>query len=309
MSHKPKYIYAQQSGLLKERLAAAKKRIAPCHLCPRRCGVNRLDEELGICKTGHLAQVSGAFAHFGEEAPLVGSKGSGTIFFSYCNLRCNFCQNYETSHDGDGRSVTDEELAEIMLNLQNKGCHNINFVTPSHVVFQILSALEIAIEKGLCIPLVFNTGAYDCVETLKLLDGIIDIYMPDFKFWDKDIAEKTCGAANYSQIAQKAIKEMFRQVGDLKMDTDGIATEGLLLRHLVLPNKLAGTREIMHFIATQISKNTYTNIMPQYRPCGEANQMELMATHVTGEEFHEALNEARLEGILRLDKPRLFLFP
>jgi len=302
MSSHPKYINAQESGLLKERLETVKNRMTSCHLCPRQCGVNRLKGESGVCKTGHQARVSAAFAHFGEETPLVGSNGSGTIFFSYCNLLCNFCQNYETSHEGEGRTFIDEELAEIMLNLQNKGCHNINFVTPSHVVFQILSALEIAIENGLCIPLVYNTSAYDSVETLKLLDGIIDIYMPDFKFWNNEIAEKTCRAGNYPQIAQKAINEMFRQVGDLKINRDGIATEGLLIRHLVLPNNLAGTREIMHFIATQISKNTYTNIMPQYRPCGEACQMKLMASHVTGDEFHEALNEAKQAGIQRLDK-------
>jgi len=309
MPYYPKYIKAHQSGLLKERCITVKKRMESCDLCPRKCGINRLKDELGVCKTGQLARVSGAFAHFGEEKPLVGSKGSGTIFFSYCNLLCNFCQNYETSHDGDGRVLNDTELAQVMLNLQNEGCHNINFVTPSHMVFQILSALETAIENGLRVPLVYNTGAYDCVETLKLLEGIIDIYMPDFKFWDNDIAEKTCRASNYPQIARNAVKEMYRQVGDLKTDTNGIATEGILIRHLVLPNKLAGTREIMHFIATQISTNTYTNIMPQYRPCGQAYQMADMASHVTGDEFREALNEAKQEGILRLDKPRLFLFP
>jgi len=280
--------------------------MASCDLCPRMCGVNRLKDELGFCKTGHQARVSGAFAHFGEESPLVGSKGSGTIFFSYCNLLCNFCQNYETSHDGDGKTLTDNELAETMLNLQNEGCHNINFVSPSHVVFQILTALEIAVEKGLRIPLIFNTGAYDCVDTLKLLDGIIDIYMPDFKFWDNDIAEKTCRANNYPQIARNAVKEMYCQVGDLQINVNGIATQGLLLRHLVLPEKLAGTREIMKFIATHISKNTYTNIMPQYRPCGQAYQIKALSKHITGEEFHDALNAAKQEGIIRLDKPRWF---
>jgi putative pyruvate formate lyase activating enzyme len=304
-----KYNKIQKSDLLKERIEAVKKRMTSCDLCPRKCGVNRLKDEVGFCKTGQHAWVSGTFAHFGEESPLVGSKGSGTIFFSYCNLLCNFCQNYETSHNGDGRAVNDSELAEIMLNLQGQGCHNINFVTPSHVVYHILSASAIAIEKGLHIPLVFNTGAYDCVDTLKLLDGIIDIYMPDFKFWENDIAEKTCRASNYPQIAQSAIKEMYRQVGDLKMDSNGIAISGLLLRHLVLPHKLAGTREIMHFIATQLSKNTYTNIMPQYRPCGQAYQIADLASHISEEEFQDALNEAKQKGILRLDQPRCFLFP
>jgi len=306
MKKNPKYIQAYQSGRLEDRRITLQNRMTSCELCPRKCGINRLKDEVGICKTGQLARVSGAFAHFGEEAPLVGSKGSGTIFFSYCNLLCNFCQNYETSHLGDGRAVNKNELAEIMISLQNEGCHNINFVSPSHVVFQILSALEVAIEKGLRLPLVFNTAAYDCVETLELLDGIIDIYMPDFKFWNIDIAEKTCCAKNYPEIARLAIKEMYQQVGDLKINSSGIATSGLLLRHLVLPNKLAGTREIMRFIATQISNNTYTNIMPQYRPCGQASQIEGLASHVTAEEFKEAIHEAKQEGIHRLDKPRLF---
>ena len=206
-----------------------------CTLCPRECNVDRLSGDSGICKTQDKVLVSSYNPHFGEEAPLVGQEGSGTIFFAHCNLMCNFCQNYDISHEGHGQVIIDEQLAQIMLQLQNIGCHNINFVTPSHVVTQILSALEIAVENGLSVPLVYNTGGYDKVETLELLDGVFDIYMPDFKFWDSEIAEKTCNARDYPEIAQKAVVEMHRQVGDLVIDENGIAQRGLLVRHLVLP--------------------------------------------------------------------------
>jgi putative pyruvate formate lyase activating enzyme len=199
----------------------------------------------------------------------VGTHGSGTIFFSHCNLLCLFCQNYDISHEGHGEAVTADELAQIMLFLQDNGCHNINFVTPSHVVPQILAALEIAVPGGLRVPLVYNTSAYDRVETIKLLDGIIDIYMPDFKFWDPEPAKEICQAEDYPDIACAAIVEMHRQVGDLFLDESGLAYRGLLVRHLVMPFHMAGTRNIMDFIAKKISVNTYVNIMPQYRPCAE----------------------------------------
>ena len=280
-----------------------------CSLCPRECNVDRLSGDSGICKTQDRALVSSYNPHFGEEAPLVGRKGSGTIFFTHCNLMCNFCQNYDISHEGHGQTVIDEQLAQIMLHLQNIGCHNINFVTPSHVVAQILSALEVAVENGLSIPLVYNTGGYDKVETLQLLDGVFDIYMPDFKFWDSDTAEKTCNAKDYPEIAQKAFLEMHRQVGDLVIDDSGIAQRGLLVRHLVLPKELAGTRDVMWFLAEQISPNTYVNVMSQYRPCGKAAEIKDLTRSISDKEYQQAIEAAKEEGINRLDQPRrAFMF-
>jgi putative pyruvate formate lyase activating enzyme len=243
-------------------------------------------------------------AHFGEEAPLVGQNGSGTIFFAHCNLLCNFCQNFDISHGGEGHDVSDLELAQIMLDLQAAGCHNINFVTPSHVVPQILSALVLAADNGLDIPLVYNSSGYDSVDTLKMLDGVVDIYMPDFKFWDPSIAEQTCRAPDYPEAARKAIIEMHRQVGDLTLDAEGVAMHGLLVRHLVLPRDLAGTSRVMAFIAQQVSTRTYVNIMSQYRPCGRASEVEAMARSVTAEEYAQALAAANKAGITRLDRPR-----
>jgi len=217
---------------------------------------------------------------------------------------CLFCQNFDISHQSNGRQISDDELAGLMLALQNQGCHNINFVTPSHVVPQILSAVEIAVQRGLSIPLVFNTGGYDRIATLKLMDGVIDIYMPDFKFWDSHVAEMTCQAADYPKVAQKALIEMYRQVGDLQVDDAGIARRGLLIRHLVLPDGLAGTREIMRFIAQHISPDSYVNIMSQYRPCGRAAEVKGLNSHLLTKEYHLALKAAKREGITRLDQPR-----
>jgi len=225
--------------------------------------------------------VSSYNAHFGEEAPLVGSKGSGTIFFTHCNLLCIFCQNYDISHEGYGREISDGQLAAVMIHLQKTGCHNINFVTPSHVVPQILSALEIAVKEGLSVPLVYNTSGYDNVETLNLLEGVFDIYMPDFKFWDPKVAEETCNAKDYPEMARLALMEMHRQVGDLVTDEEGIARKGLLIRHLVLPYGLAGTRQVMRFIAEKISTNSYVNIMPQYRPCGRADEIKELSASLS----------------------------
>jgi putative pyruvate formate lyase activating enzyme len=235
----------------------------------------------------------------------VGSNGSGTIFFTHCNLLCLFCQNFDISHEGQGRPVSAKALAAMMMELQDQGCHNVNFVTPSHVVPQILEALDMAISEGLKIPLVFNTGAYDRVSTLKLLEGIVDIYMPDFKFWDPEIAQKSCDAEDYPEAARKAVREMHRQTGELVINEEGLAVRGLLVRHLVLPGGLAGTREVMRFLAKEISAETYVNIMPQYRPCGRANEVEgLGGRYPTKNEFAHALQAAGEEGIRRIDQRR-----
>ncbi|OQX12362.1 MAG: radical SAM protein [Desulfobacteraceae bacterium IS3] len=296
-SFQPVYIRTAESGLLKQKINAARNILTSCTLCPRKCRINRPAGETGVCKTGEKAWVSSFGPHFGEERPLVGHSGSGTIFFTHCNLLCIFCQNYDISHQGDGDEVSDETIAEMMMSLQNSGCHNINFVTPSHVVPQILSAVEIAIGYGLSVPLIYNTGAYDNVETLKFLDGVIDIYMPDFKFWDTEVARATCNAGDYPEIARLAVKEMYRQTGDLTMDDSGIARRGLLVRHLVMPDGLAGTREVMRFIASEISTDTYVNIMSQYRPCGRANEIDVLNRRPTRIEFDTALEIAKEEGI------------
>ncbi len=303
-STEPAYIETFKKGLFKEKIKKAYDILKSCTLCPRRCKVDRISGQLGICKTGARAYVSSYNPHFGEEAPLVGTYGSGTIFFTYCNLLCIFCQNYDISHEGYGEEVSNEEIARMMLILQDAGCHNINFVTPSHVVPQILSAVEIAIKDGLSVPLVYNTSGYDRVETLKLLDGVFDIYMPDFKFWDPEVAKKTTKARNYPEVARKALIEMHRQVGDLFIDKSGIARRGLLIRHLVLPHGLAGTREVMRFIAQNISTNSYVNIMPQYRPCGRAAEIKKLSGRITQKDYEMAVQAAKEEGITRLDRPR-----
>ncbi|MBW2429849.1 MAG: radical SAM protein [Deltaproteobacteria bacterium] len=306
---KPLYISSFERGLLKEKREKAYDVLKSCVLCPRRCGVDRLSGDTGICKTGSRAWVSSYNPHFGEEEPLVGLHGSGTIFFTHCNLLCLFCQNFDISHQSYGQKISDDELAGIMLALQKQGCHNINFVTPSHVVPQILSAVEIAAEHGLSVPLVFNTGGYDRVDTLKLLEGVFDIYMPDFKFWDPQFAESACRAGDYPEVARKALLEMHRQVGDLQVDEEGIARRGLLIRHLVLPGGLAGTRKIMRFIAQRLSPDSYVNIMSQYRPCGRAAEVEGLNSNLTAEGFQLAVQAAKEEGITRLDRPRrMFLF-
>lgn len=300
----PAYIRTFEKGLLQQKIKAARKLLSPCKLCPRKCSVDRLSGEIGVCKTASQAWVSSYNSHFGEESPLVGKHGSGTIFFTHCNLMCLFCQNFDISHEGHGQEVTDEELAAIMLALQQQGCHNINFVTPSHVVPQILAALEIAIQHGLCVPLVYNSGGYDLSSTLRLLEGVFDIYMPDFKFWNPELAESACQAADYAEVACKALKEMHRQVGDLIIDDSGIARKGLLIRHLVLPGGMAGTRKIMRFIAREISTRSYVNIMSQYRPCGRVAEISGLNALLSPTDYQTALQEAKKEGITRLDQPR-----
>jgi putative pyruvate formate lyase activating enzyme len=245
--------------------------------------------------------VSSYNAHFGEESCLVGTHGSGTIFFTHCNLLCTFCQNYDISHLGRGLEMSDEGIAPIMLELQERGCHNINFVTPSHVIPQIVTAVEIACRKGLKIPLIYNSGGYDSVESLKHLDGIIDIYMPDFKFSRTDTASETCNAPDYFEVARQAIKEMHRQVGDLEMDEKGIAKRGLLIRHLVMPDDLAGTESIMEFLADEISKDTYVNIMDQYYPCGKVDRNSSYGKSLSSGEYRSAVHMAISKGLHRFD--------
>jgi len=297
----PVYLKTAAAGLLREKVVRAREILSDCRLCPRACHVDRISGNLGICKTGRNARVSGSHPHFGEEAPLVGQNGSGTIFMTHCSLLCNFCQNFDISHRGAGREEPDARLAEMMLSLQNQGCHNINFVTPSHVVPQILGAVEIAVEKGLTIPLIYNSSGYDSVETLKLLEDVIDIYMPDFKFWNPQVAEMICSAPDYPEMARHAILEMHRQVGDLIIDESGIAIRGLLIRHLVLPEGLAGTTEIMTFIARKVSENSYVNIMPQYRPLGNARDVKALSNNLSPKTFQDAVLAAVKAGITRLD--------
>ena len=301
---KPAYLETAKSGLLEEKAAAARERMQSCDLCPRRCGVDRLSGETGFCKTGARAWVSSFSPHFGEESPLVGRGGSGTIFFTHCNLLCLFCQNFDISHEGIGEPVSDETLAGIMLKLQRLGCHNINFVTPSHVVPQVLAAIGLAAAAGFCLPVVYNCGGYDRIETLRLLEGVVDIYMPDFKFWDPKIAAAACDAPDYPEVAQRALVEMHRQVGDLVVGSDGLARRGLLVRHLVMPGGRADTADVMDFIARRISKETYVNVMPQYRPCGRAAEIEGFGRALRAEEYEAAIEAARKAGLRRLDPPR-----
>lgn len=296
------YVELFQSHKLSERIEAARALLQNCRVCPRQCGVNRLIGEIGTCHTGKLAAVSSYGPHFGEEAPLVGKHGSGTIFFTNCNLRCIFCQNYSISQLGEGTEIRKENLAEIMLSLQAKGCHNINLVSPTHVIPQILEALEIGADLGLRLPLVYNSGGFDCVETLRILDGIVDIYMPDMKYSDTTIASELSGIENYPSVNRAAVKEMHRQVGDLQVDDQGIAIRGLIIRHLVLPHKLAGTNATIDFISKEISKNSYVNIMNQYRPCYKAFQVQKLDRPLVQREYNEAIELAQQAGLNRLDK-------
>ncbi|NOR54174.1 MAG: radical SAM protein [Candidatus Aminicenantes bacterium] len=298
----PAYLRTFREGLFPEKIETAFRMLENCALCPRNCGVNRLEGEKGHCCAGSLPEVSSHSPHFGEERPLVGFHGSGTIFLTHCNLKCLFCQNYSISHLGEGEEVSFERLGKIMIELQSMGCHNINFVSPTHYVPQILKAIPAAVEKGLSVPLVYNTGGYDSVQTLKLLDGVFDIYMPDFKYSDSKPAQEYSQASDYPENVKLALKEMFRQVGDLIVDEKGIALRGLLVRHLVLPQGLAGTRKAMHFMAQELSKNTYVNIMDQYYPCGNISLTSPLGRRITKEEYNEAIKMAKKEGITRLDK-------
>lgn len=295
----PSYISELSLEELKERANSLYEILENCSLCPNKCGVDRRENSNGICRSGYKPIVSSFGPHFGEEPPLVGRFGSGTIFFTNCNLDCKFCQNYDISHLGIGREITIEELADMMLYLQNRGCHNINFVTPTHFTPQIVDALIIAREKGLEIPLVYNCGGYESVSTLKLLDKIFDIYMPDIKYSNDDSALLYSGAPNYWEIVKSAIKEMHRQVGDLVISSIGIAKRGLLIRHLVLPNDVAGSKKVLEFIAKEISIDSYVNIMDQYRPTYLAHKFPKISRPITNDEYFSVLKYAQKLGLFR----------
>lgn len=300
-SFEPAYLRLAATGELSCRAVAARRMLERCELCPRMCGAQRFSGEAGKCRTFEKAVVCSVHPHFGEESPLVGRRGSGTIFFSWCNLHCRFCQNYELSAGGEGREVDAATLAGFMMELQRAGCHNINFVSPTHVVAQILETLTVAAESGLRIPLVYNTGGYDRIETLRLLEDVIDIYMPDMKYADAAIGRRLSQIDDYPEVNRAAVKEMHRQVGDLVLDEQGIAQRGLLVRHLVLPEGLAGTREVVKFLVDEISPNTYVNIMDQYRPAYQADAFPPLNRRVTRSEYREALQLARDAGLSRLD--------
>lgn len=284
-----------------KRVRQAEEILRECTLCPRACRTDRRSGEAGFCNTGDRLLVSSWGPHFGEERPLVGRFGSGTIFFSRCNLGCVFCQNWTISHQGEGEEISFEKLARIMLDLQAGGCHNINFVTPTHQMPMILRSLALAAEEGLNLPVVYNCGGYESLEALEILDGIVDIYMPDFKYSDPEMALRHSDAKDYPRKAKVALKEMHRQVGDLQTDERGIAVRGLLVRHLVLPGGIAGTAEVTRFIAKEISGNTYVNIMDQYYPCCKASEYPPLDRRVTGKEFSDAVKSALAEGLKRID--------
>lgn len=274
---------------------------SPCMLCPRECGSNRKEGEKGYCRTGYLPEVSSAHPHHGEERPLSGVRGSGTIFLTHCNLGCIFCQNYDISHLGRGHVIPVQELASAMLSLQQSGCHNINFVTPTHQVHAIIEAVSLAAQGGLRLPLVYNSGGYDSMETLRLLDGIFDIYMPDLKFTDPATSASLADADDYPEVIREAVLEMHRQVGDLVTNDKGIAHRGLLVRHLVLPHDLAGSGEAFRFLAEEVSTNTYLNVMAQYRPCHEAVGQPGIGDRLQQSDYLEALVLAKKWGLKRLD--------
>jgi putative pyruvate formate lyase activating enzyme len=299
----PAYLGLLRSGELAERVKTAYERLADCDLCGWECHIDR-HERTGACKTGVEAVVASYGAHHGEEDPLRGMSGSGTIFFAWCNLRCQFCQNYDISQLGRGRSVSPEQLATMMLDLQAQDCHNINFVSPSHIVAQILAATLIAAEAGLRLPLVYNTGGYDSPAALTLLDGVVDIYMPDIKYADERIAKKYSKIPNYPAVNQQAVKEMHRQVGDLILDRRGIAQRGLLVRHLVMPNELAGTAAVARFLARDVSTDTYINVMGQYRPCFKASSYPKLDRPPTRQELEDARQAVQDAGLHRLDRRR-----
>lgn len=299
MKHAGSYRKLWESGELARRKDKAWKRLKTCDLCAHECKVDRLGGKLGVCKADETVQVAGYGPHFGEEDPLVGSKGSGTIFFTGCNLRCVFCQNWDISQLRMGRTVSRSELADMMLELQEMGCHNVNLVTPTHYMPQILAALELACQRGLELPLVYNCGGYESLAALSLLDGVVDIYMPDVKYSDPEVGLRLSRARDYPRVVKAALKEMHRQVGDLMIDEDGIAWRGLLVRHLVLPGGLAGTAEIVRFIAREISKDTYINIMAQYRPEYRASEHPPLDRPISSAEYREAIRLAEEAGLYR----------
>ncbi len=287
----PSYLNLSEDEWL-TRINKAFEMLSDCRVCPHRCGVNRLKDEKGYCKTGRYAIVADYFPHRGEEKPIRGKRGSGTVFFSYCNMRCVYCQNYTISHLGEGEELRPEELAEVFLKLQRLGCHNINLVSPSHVVPQILQALYIAVKDGLRIPIVYNTSSYDSLESLKLLDGIVDIYLADFKYGDDLTGKKYSKVKDYHKVALQAIREMYRQVGDLQVDQEGIAIRGLLVRHLVLPQDIAKTKTVMDELRS-ISPRMAVNVMDQYMPYYQAYKYPELSRRISREEYIRALEHAK----------------
>jgi len=299
---RPDYEKMEEEGKLAHRIKQAYAIFENCQLCPRRCGVNRQKGEKGFCRAPVKPVIFSYHPHFGEEMCLVGDNGSGTIFFSNCNLRCIFCQNWPISHEGRGKEVQDEDVADMMIKLQKMGCHNINLVTPTHVMPNILNATRIALKKGLHIPLVYNTSGYERLEILKILDGIVDIYMPDMKYMDADQAAKySSGASDYPEVTKKAIIEMNQQVGELKFDKRGIALRGLMIRHLIMPNRVAGTEKFVRWVAENLPKSTYVNIMAQYRVEYKAFEYPEISRGITVQEFLESMEWAEKYGLTNLD--------
>jgi putative pyruvate formate lyase activating enzyme len=305
----PNYVRLYETGELQRRVKEALAGLEHCRVCPWDCDVNRLQNQTKVCRTGRYARVASYFPHFGEEDCVRGWHGSGTIFFAWCNLRCVFCQNHDISQQEAGNEVRPEQLAAMMLELQDMGCHNINWVTPEHVVPQILEALPYAIRGGLRLPIVYNTSAFDSLDSLQHMDGIVDIYMPDFKYWTPEQAKRYLKSPKYPETARAAVKEMSRQVGDLRFDERGLARRGVLVRHLVMPEALEETRHIMRFLATEVSPHTYVNIMDQYYPAGKVNAEKFpeLCRRTTRQEVCDALAIAREVGLYRFDERWLVL--
>jgi len=299
MKDLPVYIETKSRGRLDEIIEELEDRLNPCVLCPRQCRANRYAGETGYCRAPYDLYISSVFPHFGEESPLVGKKGSGTIFFTHCNLRCIFCQNYDISLFGEGQRYPYSMLASAMIQLQERGCHNINLVTPTHYVPQIIKALNMAIDNGLRIPIVYNCGGYESLEVIMLLEGVIDIYMPDIKFLNRELAKRYCKAEDYPDVVRSVLKEMQRQVGDLKTDEDGIAKRGLIIRHLVMPSSVENTKEVLTFIREEISEDAFVNIMSQYHPCLGTDDFPELSRRITNKEYTDALYYAESIGLKR----------
>lgn len=293
MAFTPSYINLFEKGELNKRVELLQEFIKECQLCPRQCHVNRLNGEVGYCGAGSDLMVSSAFPHFGEEPPLVGFNGSGTIFLTHCNLRCIFCQNYDISHLGRGERITLSDMARAMVKLQEMGCHNINFVTPTHYASQIVASLPKAMEWGLRLPIVYNCSGYESIEVIRLLEGVVDIYMPDVKFMDEKYSKRYSNAPDYPEVIKKVLKEMHRQVGDLTTNSKGVAERGLLIRHLVMPGGVASSEAVLKFIAEEISVHSYVNIMNQYRPEYRANEYSEISHPITHQEYLGAIQLAK----------------
>jgi len=293
----PRYLNLLESRELKGRAEKLKANYTKCTLCPWDCRIDRTAGRLGVCRSNEKAKVSSAVPHFGEEPMLIGKKGSGTIFFSNCVLRCKFCQNWQISQEGSGDEVSDQQLADMMLDLQKKGCHNINLVTPTHYLGNIVSALALAAEKGLKVPLVYNTHGYEKTEILEILDGIVDIYLPDIKYSNNEVAVKLSNAPKYADYNKPALKEMYHQVGDLEMDGNGLAIKGLIIRHLVLPNDLAGSKRSFNFLVNELSKDVYIGIMSQYKPCYKAEGDAQLCRPLLPDEYRRVVRWAKEAGL------------